>query len=252
MDRALPKIALSAKRIERLQSEPWRYGFFALMRRINANPAIYPVGTALLPEAEPFRLGQKPSLIFAPREIAEARVRNGKLHIRLFSLGMLGPNGPLPIHVTEIAREREEQRQDPTLCNFLEIFHHRSMTLLYRAWASAQSSVSLTGRITTASRFTLEVFPGASRDRIGFRHCLGMRAFRRHRISWVTPVRRTRCAPPSPIISAYRYVSRNTHATGSCCRPNSTARQAGRAAGLSRWWRASWRRRSIGGTGSAS
>ncbi|MDR5740749.1 MULTISPECIES: type VI secretion system baseplate subunit TssG [unclassified Caballeronia] len=129
--------------MERLQSAPWRFGFLPLLRQINANCARDPVGAAQRPGAEPYRIGQKPSLVFAPREVADAKLRNGKLHIRLFGLGMLGPNGPLPIHVTEIAREREEQRHDPTLCNFLDIFHHRSLTLLYRAWASAQSAASL-------------------------------------------------------------------------------------------------------------
>lgn len=44
---------------------------------------------------------------------------------------------------TEIAREREELRNDPTLCNFVDIFHHRSLSLLYRAWANAQSAANL-------------------------------------------------------------------------------------------------------------
>lgn len=143
VERAARNVAMSAKLIEGLLAKPWRYGFFALMRRINANPATYPVGAALLPQAETFRVGQKPSLIFAPSEVAEARIKGNKLHIRLHSLGMMGPNGPLPIHVTEIAREREELRGDATLCNFLDIFHHRSLSLLYRAWASAQATASL-------------------------------------------------------------------------------------------------------------
>lgn len=132
-----------ASLLEHLQSKPWRYGFIPTMRRIGTNSAIDPVGTAVLPSAEPFRLGQQASLVFAPREIANASVKNGRLHMRLFGLGMLGPNGSLPIHVTEIAREREEHRGDATLSNFLDIFHHRSLTLLYRAWASAQSAASL-------------------------------------------------------------------------------------------------------------
>ncbi|WP_322057444.1 type VI secretion system baseplate subunit TssG [Paraburkholderia sp. J63] len=136
-------IALSQSLLDHLQVEPWRYGFFALMRRIGANPAIDPIGTARLPQAEPFRLGQQASLIFAPREIARAGVVHDRLKIRLFGLGMLGPNGPLPIHVTEIAREREEHRRDPTLGNFLDIFHHRYLTQFYRAWASAQAAAGL-------------------------------------------------------------------------------------------------------------
>jgi type VI secretion system protein ImpH len=45
--------------------------------------------------------------------------------------------------VTEIARDRAESRRDATLVNFLDIFHHRYLTLLYRAWASAQATVGL-------------------------------------------------------------------------------------------------------------
>jgi type VI secretion system protein ImpH len=135
--------ALSPELIGRLQAEPWRYGFLALLRRVGADPRIDPVGTAKRPQAEPFRLGQQPVLAFAPREIADVGEANGRLKVRLFGLGMLGPNGPLPIHVTEIAREREERRRDSALVNFLDIFHHRYLTLLYRAWASAQAAAGL-------------------------------------------------------------------------------------------------------------
>ncbi|TAL94426.1 MAG: type VI secretion system baseplate subunit TssG [Paraburkholderia sp.] len=148
MDRASLKTVvrettLSPEFIERLQAEPWRYGFLTLLRRIGADARIDPVGTARRPRAEPFRLGQQPGLAFAPREIAGVGEANGRLKVRLFGLGMLGPNGPLPIHVTEIARDREESRRDTTLVNFLDIFHHRYLTLLYRAWASAQATAGL-------------------------------------------------------------------------------------------------------------
>ncbi|MEN8506353.1 MULTISPECIES: type VI secretion system baseplate subunit TssG [Paraburkholderia] len=148
MDRAslrtvVRETTLSPEFVERLQDEPWRYGFLSLLRRIGADPRIDVVGTARRPQAEPFRLGQQPSLTFAPREIAGVGQTNGRLKIRLFGLGALGPNGPLPIHVTEIARDREESRRDTTLVNFLDIFHHRYLALLYRAWASAQATAGL-------------------------------------------------------------------------------------------------------------
>ncbi|MFM0415427.1 type VI secretion system baseplate subunit TssG [Paraburkholderia aromaticivorans] len=134
---------LSPALIGHLQAEPWRFGFLALLRRIGADKRIDSVGTASRPQAEPFRLGQQPSLCFAPREIASVGEADGRLKVRLFGLGMLGPNGPLPIHVTEIARDREQSRNDATLVNFLDIFHHRYLTLLYRAWASAQATAGL-------------------------------------------------------------------------------------------------------------
>jgi type VI secretion system protein ImpH len=139
-----PGVALPPDMLERLTREPWRFGWLALMRRIGADLAIDPIGTAQRPAAEPFRLGQQPSLSFAPSEVADARERNdGRLFVRLYSLGMLGPNGPLPIHMTEIAREREVNRRDSTLVDFIDIFHQRFLTQFYLAWASTQATAGL-------------------------------------------------------------------------------------------------------------
>jgi type VI secretion system protein ImpH len=135
--------ALSHEAVEHLQTQPWDYGFLSLMRRIGASPQLDPIGTAKRPGAEPFRLGQQPSLTFAPREIGSVDRIDGRLRVRLLGLCMLGPNGSLPTHVTEIAREREETRHDSTLVAFLDVFHHRSLSLLYRAWANAQSAAGL-------------------------------------------------------------------------------------------------------------
>ena len=52
----------------------------------------------------------------------------------------VGPNGPLPLHYTELARNRTESRRDPTLTRFSDLFHHRWLTQFYRAWRSAQSA----------------------------------------------------------------------------------------------------------------
>ena len=101
------------------------------------------IGMTVHPDEDPFRLGQQPSLTFAPREIAEIDTVDGRPRIRLFGLGMLGPNGPMPLHVTEIARERKDGRRDSTLVDFLDIFHHRYLTIFYRAWAQAQASAGL-------------------------------------------------------------------------------------------------------------
>ena len=60
--------------------------------------------------------------------------------MRLF--GLFGPNGPLPLHITEYARERLRHAGDPTLSRFLDIFHHRFLALFYRAWAQAQPHVN--------------------------------------------------------------------------------------------------------------
>lgn len=130
-------------RLQDAAAAPWDHGFMPLLRAISAQENGPPVGEAVRPQQESFRLGQQPSLVFAPREIASVTVVSELAHIRLFGLGMLGPNGPLPIHFTEIAKDRLDNRRDATLVNFLDLFHHRYLTQLYRAWAQAQSTAGM-------------------------------------------------------------------------------------------------------------
>lgn len=126
---------------------PWKLSFVGLLRRLAAQDhrdlGAPPVGAAERPGQEGFRLGQHASLAFAPREVANVQARAGKLHVKLLGLGMLGPNGPLPLHMTEWARERSESRRDETLADFLDLFHHRYLTHLYRAWAQSQAAAGL-------------------------------------------------------------------------------------------------------------
>jgi type VI secretion system protein ImpH len=131
------------------QSRPWLHGFIPLLRKLAAaEPDMPQVGQAQRPQQESFRLGQQASLAFAPRELAKVDIvhdgkRRARAHIKLFGLGALGPNGALPIHFTELVRERVEAKRDHTLTNFLDLFHHRAFTHIYRAWAQSQSASGL-------------------------------------------------------------------------------------------------------------
>ncbi|MCZ2497597.1 type VI secretion system baseplate subunit TssG [Xylophilus sp. Kf1] len=150
--------------LDRVRAMPWRFGFLPLLRRLSAGPdGAVAIGQARRPQQEAFRLGQAPDLAFAPREIAEVVLPDdGDLSpqaaaagrplrgnqpalplIRLFGLGLLGPNSPLPLHFTEWVRERSHQHRDGTLANFLDLFHHRYLTSFYRAWAQAQAAAGL-------------------------------------------------------------------------------------------------------------
>ncbi|WP_099137804.1 type VI secretion system baseplate subunit TssG, partial [Xenorhabdus innexi] len=125
---------------------PWQFDLFQTLRRIDAQSGeYYPLGSAPLPRYDRLRLGQKASMIFAPSTLSEARQRkNSKYYeILIYSFGLFGPNGPLPTHLTEYAYARQYNYQDPTLTAFADIFHHRLIQLFYRAWANAQSTVSL-------------------------------------------------------------------------------------------------------------
>lgn len=126
--------------LDQAQKTPWRYGFLNLMRRVDAQLCDTPAGSIWQPRMEKFRLGQTPTMTFAPREIAQVSWQDGRLHLSLYSLGLWGPNGPLPLHYTELALNRSESRHDPTLVHFSNIFHHRWLTQFWQAWRSAQSA----------------------------------------------------------------------------------------------------------------
>jgi len=128
-----------------LAAEPWSHDFFALLRRVDAlRPDAPRTGQARRPGQEALRLGQVPELDFAPAALARFDTRDGlppRLGVRFF--GLLGPQGPMPLHFTEYVRERQHQHGDATLAHFLDIFHHRLLSLFYRAWAQAQPVVHL-------------------------------------------------------------------------------------------------------------
>ena len=128
-----------------LAREPYRYDFYQTLRRLECLYDNKPRwGAALRPVDEPVRLGQDPDVAFAPSPLASLEWgQDGappRLQVRLF--GLLGPNGPMPIHITEYARHRLRHAGDPTLSRFLDLFHHRFIALFYRAWAQAQPHVN--------------------------------------------------------------------------------------------------------------
>ncbi len=127
-----------------MAGEPWTFDFFQALRRIDARQPDKPrLGTARRPADEPVRLGQAPELSFAPAALHAVLPSVGgrppRIEVRFF--GLFGPNGPLPLHLTEYARNRALHSADPTFARFADIFHHRLLLLFYRAWAQAQPVV---------------------------------------------------------------------------------------------------------------
>ena len=115
--------ALFARLVERAHG----FDLFQAMRRIeNAFPDKPRLGDAMRPVEEPIRFAQEPSLIFAPAPVAaleRSESRTPRLVQRVF--GFMGPNGALPIHLTEYARERLLYNRDPTFTRFLDTLLHR-------------------------------------------------------------------------------------------------------------------------------
>ena len=130
---------------DEVAAQPHAFDFFALLRRIDAlRPAQPRTGEALRPRQEALRLGQAPELDFAPAAL-HALERDGdtppRLLVRFF--GLLGPMGPMPLHFTEFVRDRLRHHDDPALAQFLDLFHHRMLSLFYRSWAQSQPVVHM-------------------------------------------------------------------------------------------------------------
>lgn len=132
--------------LRELEETPYKFDFFQAMRRLeNENAHLPRLGAATTVLGEFVRLGQDASLAFAPSAISSFSPGEGGRPPRLgvAFLGLFGPNGPLPLHLTEYVRDRIRNQDDPTLSRFADLFHHRMISLFYRAWAQAQPTVSL-------------------------------------------------------------------------------------------------------------
>ena len=124
-----------------IEREPWAWDFHQALRRIEClSPASPRIGTAARPADEPIRLGQEPNLGFAPAMLSGlvvgAEGRPPRIEVRFF--GLFGPNGPLPLHLTEFAYGRQLQAGDQTFARFADIIHHRFLSLFHRAWTTAR------------------------------------------------------------------------------------------------------------------
>ena len=132
-------------RLAALTENPRAFHIFQALRLIEAaHPDSPRLGRSRRPSDDPVRLGQGAELAFPPATITgfaeDAEGGPGRLTQQMF--GLFGPNGALPLHLTEYARDRQRNHHDETFVAFADLFHHRMMSLLYRAWASGQPAAS--------------------------------------------------------------------------------------------------------------
>jgi type VI secretion system protein ImpH len=128
-----------------LQQEPSRYGFFQVMRLLEcAYKDKARFGQSQRPSHEPtIRLGQEVSLTFETATLSSfSRLKTGLPLLKQRAFGLFGPNGPMPLHLTEYIHERIHHHRDHTLTGFVDMFHHRMICLFYRAWANSEPTVS--------------------------------------------------------------------------------------------------------------
>jgi type VI secretion system protein ImpH len=133
--------------IAELAREPFGFDFYRAVRLLESlHPDRPRIGYSESPADDPIRFAQAPSLAFASSTIDSVVIpeKDGEMpRLTQNFFGLFGPNGPLPQHLTEYARDRARHDGDRTLTAFADLFHHRLLSFFYRAWAANQKVVDL-------------------------------------------------------------------------------------------------------------
>lgn len=126
------------------------FEFFQLVHLIERiAPDAAPIGEQGPTRREPVRLRPVLNLGFPPGDIANADwVENltadtGHLRVTTTFMGLYGSDSPLAAHFTEtLLPERED---DVRVRDFIDLFHHRVYSLLYRVWKKYRYYVTFRG-----------------------------------------------------------------------------------------------------------
>ena len=119
-----------------LLNEGPRFEFFQAVRLLERlYPQRRPVGREATGAAEIVRFRAHVSLTFPPSDIHAVVYDDVDAMVEMLVnfMGLIGPNGALPRHYTELIVERA-RRRDYALRAFLDMFNHRFVSLFYRAW----------------------------------------------------------------------------------------------------------------------
>ncbi|MNJ30818.1 hypothetical protein D3C77_254290 [compost metagenome] len=135
---------VALNRWQQLQAQAWRFDFFSALRCIESlHPECPRWGTARQLAEDPLRLTQAVSMAFEPGMLRNVQVQEGQApRLAVTFFGMTGANGPMPLAFSEEVVSRQVNHDDYVLTHFIDIFHHRLLTLLYRSWAVARPVVS--------------------------------------------------------------------------------------------------------------
>ncbi len=121
------------------RDEPWRYDLFALLRALERERPDAPrIGAAAHRADDLAHIGQNPFLAFpASNVVGIAPREDGRLDLAVQFLGLMGPQGALPLALTEEAHFWH-LADDDAFARFLDIFNNRFIQLFFRAWADAR------------------------------------------------------------------------------------------------------------------
>jgi type VI secretion system protein ImpH len=121
-----------------LAADPQRWDVFAAVAQLEAaDPARPRLGEALDPAQDVVDLAHEADFSFPRTTVADWSTSGRRPRLTSRHLGMTGPMGPLPNHLTEIAIYERSRRGPRPFNEFLDLLSTRPLQFFYRAWADA-------------------------------------------------------------------------------------------------------------------
>ena len=128
-----PAPAVSAPLLARLRAHPGAFDFYQAVRLLErTGHAVASPGEGADPAAEPVRFRAANDFAFPPADLVSVRAEPGRqpeMTVAFLALG--GAQGPLPVPLAERVQDRLSDNDTATR-DFLDLFHHRLVSLAYR------------------------------------------------------------------------------------------------------------------------
>lgn len=119
-----------------------RWGMFPLVRGAEARAQNLPrIGMSRRPNQNIVDLAQVPALYFPAPTLNGVETRNGRPEVSGYWFGLLGPNGPMPTHLTEFAVYERRYAKSRPFGRWIDLLAGRMLQLFYRAWGESQPVV---------------------------------------------------------------------------------------------------------------
>lgn len=111
------------------------FNFFKAVHLLEGYGQGKPIGKRLSPKQDPVRFRVKPGFAFPASDILS--IKNGHAHrdpvMTVNFMGLIGPKGVLPDWYNDHAQALNHNK-DYAFTDFLDLFHHRLLSLFYLAW----------------------------------------------------------------------------------------------------------------------
>ena len=160
--------------VDEMGRDSSRFDFFQAVRLLERHArrgrdGSVAVGEDVPPDREAVRFTSCPSLGFAAAPVQAVKLPSqdttpdAPAQMAVTFMGLTGPAGALPHHYTStvIAQERARER---SLRGFFDLFHHRLVSLFYRAWEKYRLPVAFERSRCASAGIEGEAVPWVGRD----------------------------------------------------------------------------------------